>query len=222
MIYYEAEITLPKKEGSGTIIYKVDRRNLISLDISVADRSDFNAPSFGIVSNVGNIEFIDNKKDASILEYAKLGLLKENLPVSCFLVNSITNKREKQAAMITSSWAYDAESKRVSLSIKDFLEEWQDIGVESLKLDVSRQHNGSFLTIYDDILKQTPEKYKGSNGKFVLYGNTVTHISSLKDNIGLFDAGNLWNVWDKFCRASQTHIFVNEEGNVVVNYNGGN
>lgn len=225
MIYYEAQIKLPSASGSGEVLYSVDRGNIVSLDVGISDRSDNSAPSFGIISNTGRIDFVDNKS-VSILQYAKSNLLKSNFEVKCFLKNSQIKingepKSETVATMFTSSWSYDTEDKVVSVSIKDFLEEWQEIQCEDSLTDIT---STSTFSAYDDYLDiretYTPSKYRSFFEG--LDDSTKEHLQSIVYELNVLNGGTLWSVWDRFCVATQTHLFVNNEGKIEVKYNGGN
>lgn len=225
MIYYEAQIKLPSTSGSGEVLYSVDRGNIVSLDVGISDRSDNSAPSFGIISNTGRIDFIDNKS-VSILQYAKSNLLKSNFEVKCFLKNSQIKikdepKSETVATMLTSSWSYDTEDKVVSVSIKDFLEEWQEIQCEDLLTDITSTLQLSAFVNYSDILQvYTPPKYRGLFEE--LDDSTKEHLQSIVHELNVLNGGTLWSVWERFCVATQTHLFVNSKGKIEVKYNGGN
>jgi hypothetical protein len=225
MIYYEAQIKLPSTSGSGEVLYSVDRGNIVSLDVGISDRSDNSAPSFGIISNTGRIDFIDNKS-VSILQYAKSNLLKSNFEVKCFLKNSQIKindepKSETVATMLTSSWSYDTEDKVVSVSIKDFLEEWQEIEVAGTTPEIEADFSGNALSLYKDLIfLATPDKYRSLFQD--LDSHTEEHLASIQDNIGAIEPSTLWGVWERFCIATQTHLVVGSEGKIVVRYNGGN
>jgi hypothetical protein len=221
MIQYSATIYLPKKSNEGEFSrYLVDNQRLISFEISIFDREDINYPSFGIISNTGKLEFIDNHVDISIREYAELQLLKENLRTDCYLQNTRTGKEEKQAEMFTSNWHYDAENKICSVDLKDNLQDWQNINITLDKIDVSKETKSDAWSLFLKLQSKTP------NGeKFFVDEETEQHLKSLQDNIVYFTGGNLWNVWNRFCFATQTHIFsdiYNSNSVVRIKYNGGN
>lgn len=218
MIYYRAEIYLPKIGSDGEFeTYHIDKSNLLSLDVSIFDRADITLPSFGIISNKGTIEFIDNNPTFSVSRYANLGLLKENANVNVYLVNSRTGKQKKQATMFTASWGYNNDSKTVSVSLKDKLQDWQSIDVSMDAVDVSQNITSTAYSLYLELKAKTP------NGSlFLIDTNTENHFKSIQDKVVYFEGGSLWSVWSRFCLATQTHIYSDEEGKIRIIYRGGN
>ena len=100
----------------------INRRNIISLESSIFDRSDLKLPSFGIISNTGNIEF--NDLDGEIKDYAERLLLQSGLSCEIRLNNTLVDgASELVAEMETDQWDYDNDNRVVSVSIKDDLEE---------------------------------------------------------------------------------------------------
>lgn len=220
MLYYRAEISLPKIENESEFFtYHVDKKNLLSLDISVFDRADTSLPSFGIISNTGKIEFIDNDPNVSISQYANLGLLKDNLNVNVYLVNSQTKKEKKQGFMFTSSWGYNSDTKTVSVSLKDRLQDWQNIDLVMPVYDI---FTGATANAYNKFIELSAKAPVSYGERVSIDEKTEEHLKSIPDNIIYFSGGSRWNTWNRFCIATQTHLYSDEEGVVRLVYNGGN
>ena len=73
----------------------IDYRSIVGLERSIFDRADYKKPSYGIVSNGGNLEFVD--KDGEIADYAEQLLLKSDLGVFVYLNNTLSKTQEKIA-----------------------------------------------------------------------------------------------------------------------------
>ena len=208
---------------------ELDYNNLISMSGSIFDRSDIKLPSFGIISNSGNIEF--NDIDGEISDYAEEGWLNKGLETKIQLVNTL--KKDSNGKFVkndvgtfyTATWNYDADNRTVSVSIKDDLEEWQDITVEGFSYDPRDSSkvlpNRTMLELYGWLHKKTPSKYKMQS---IAELDQVTRDKLAKTYIEypFLETANLWKQWSKFCEANQTHIFKNFDGITVCRYIGGN
>ena len=208
---------------------ELDYNNLISMSGSIFDRSDIKLPSFGIISNSGNIEF--NDIDGEISDYAEEGWLNKGLETKIQLVNTL--KKDKDGEFVkndvgtfyTATWNYDTDNRTVSVSIKDDLEEWQDITIEGFSYDPRNPSkvlpNRTMLELYGWLHKETPSKYKMQSVDEL---DQVTRDKLAKTYIEypFLETANLWKQWSKFCEANQTHIFKNFDGITVCKYNGGN
>ena len=97
---------------SETEVIEVDRRNMLGVDRSIFDRSDLKLPSFGIISNTGNIEFNDN--DGRVLHYAENLQLQKGQKCEIWLNNTLVeNASELIGSFETDQWDYDNDSKVV-------------------------------------------------------------------------------------------------------------
>lgn len=196
----------------------INSRNLISLSTSIFDRSDYKLPSYGIISNVGNLEFNDNNE--KIKNYAEDLILTSDLKVKITLNNTLTNKSEQVAVMETKEWTYDNDNKSVSVSLKDDLEEWQDIQVSGFNYDPRNPNailtNRNMEDLYRWLQNEsrTPSKYNmldfddlDSNTKSILT-NTILNYPLLED-------GTLWEQWTKLCEVCGLYIYKNNKGETV-------
>lgn len=200
----------------------IDRRNLISMESSIFDRSDLKLPSFGIISNRGNIEFKDT--DGEILDYAEQVLLQSGLSCEIRLNNTLKeNASQIVAKMETDQWDYDNDGKVVSVSIKDDLEEWQEINVPEISYDPRSNEHKSFSYFYEYLWGITTK-----NGNYDMLSldeldmATQEIIRNTYTKYPLLKSGSLWQQWTKFCQVLQLHIYKNSEGRIVCRYNGGN
>lgn len=207
----------------------LDYNNLISMSGSIFERSDYKLPNFGIISNSGNIEF--NDIDGEILDYAEEGWLTGGLETKIQLVNTLKKDgdgnyvKNNVGTYYTATWNYDTDNRTVSVSIKDDLEEWQDITVEGFNYDPRNPNkvltNKTMLELYDWLWKKTPSKYKMQSVS-ELDQDTRDKLAKTYIEYPLLKSGNLWQQWSKFCQANQTHIYKNFDGIIVCRYNGGN
>ena len=205
---------------SGLTIKEIDRRNLISIDRSILDRSDLKLPSFGIISNMGNIEF--NDSDGAVRGYAEQLLLQSGLPCEIRLSNTLVDgASELVATMETDKWDYDNDNRVVSVSLKDDLEEWQGINVEEIPYDPRKIGSKPFSWLYQYLWRITNTNYPMKKLNDLDKG-TRNVLTNTYIKYPLLKSGNLWQQWTKLCQACQLHIYKNSDGIVVCRYNGGN
>ena len=195
-----------------------DRRNLLSIERSIFDRSDLKLPSWGIISNVGNLEFNDN--NGRFLGYANAGMLVEGMKIELFLNNTLVEgATEKVGTFYTDQWNYENDSRVVSVSLKDDLEEWQDINVEGLDLQTEKYFNWLYKYLF---------AITTSNGNYNMLSineldeNTQAVLNNSYIQYPLLESGSLWQQWTKLCEVCQLHIYKNNDGIIVCRYNGGN
>lgn len=210
---------------------EIDRRNLISISRSIFDRGDLKFPSWGIISNTGNIQF--NDIDGEIRDYAEQLLLESGLKCEIFLNNTLANAQEKIGLFETDEWDYDNDNRVVSVSLKDDLEEWQDINVEEISYDPRNPAEKPFEWLYVELWKLTSNRYyaeeqitgKG-NYNMLAFDELDTDTQGILQNTyiqyPLLESGSLWEQWTKLCEVCQLHIYKDNNGVVVCRYNGGN
>ena len=194
MITLTAEI-----EINGKVI-PLNNKRIISISANIFDRSDITRPSYGIISNTGGLEF--NDFDSEFLNYANQRLLTSDLPVSIFLNNTLYKTTRQQIGKFqTRSWNYDNNNKRVSVSLKDDLEEWQDISINGISYNPIYNETNSMSYYYRILHSKTPVKYQmltfaelDDKTKLILNDTTIQY-EILKD-------GSLWEQWRKICLAS--------------------
>ena len=198
----------------------IDRRNLIAISRSIFDRSDLKLPSFGIISNKGEIEF--NDTNGEILDYANQLLLESGAACTIKLNNTLVKGASQTiAVMETDEWNYDSDSKVVSVSLKDDLQEWQEINVEAINYDPRNLKHEPFSWLYKKLWEITKVNYDMlSLSK--LDQETQDILNHTFMVYPLLESGTLWESWQKLCEVCQLHIYKDNNGRIVCKYNGGN
>lgn len=214
---------------------EIDRRNLISISRSIFDRSDLKLPNWGIISNTGKIEF--NDTNGEIRDYADQLLLESGLKCEIFLNNTLANAQERIGLFETGKWDYDNDNRFVSVSLKDYLEEWQEINVPLVEYDPRNPESKPFSWFYEYLWKLTSNRpsYVNEKGETIISkGNynmlSIVDLDYKTRNIltttyiqyPLLESGSLWQQWTKLCQVCQLHIYKDNNGVVVCRYNGGN
>ena len=198
------------------------RRNLISISRSIFDRSDLKLPSFGIISNTGNIEF--NDTDGKIRDYAEQLLLESGLKCEIKLNNTLIDGASETIGLFeTDEWDYDNDNRVVSVSLKDDLEEWQDINVDPINYDPRVVEHKSFKWLYNHLWGITTKNDNYDMLSFdELDSDTQAVLNNTYTQYPLLESGSLWQQWTKLCQVCQLHIYKNNNGRIVCRYNGGN
>jgi hypothetical protein len=197
----------------------IDSSNLISLVKNLMDRSDYSLPSYGIISNTGEIEFKDTTR--RVLLYNEVGLLTSDLVAVLKLKNTDNDYEENIGIMETADWNYNNYSRVVNVSLRDDLEEWQDIQVEGFsynpKFPFEKWANGSMADVYMWLEERTPTKYNMFDFE-ELDSETRTILSNTKINYPLLNNGTLWQQWNKLCKVCGLYIYKDNNGRTVCRY----
>lgn len=208
--------TITKNDGS---LINLNYRNSLSLERTIYDRSDLKLPSWGIISNGGNLRFVDS--DGSIKRLAEQRLLKSGMKVNFYLKNTISNSETGVGEFFTDQWNYDNDNRRVDVTIKDDLGKWQDIKISPITYSPYNEKNITGEIIYDSLYSLTPHNFNMLNFEQL---DTITkdHLRNCKIEFFVLNSNNLWSAWTTFCKAFQTHIYKNNSSNTICKYNGGN
>lgn len=205
------------------LFIELNQRNLLSIESSIFDRKDTSLPSWGIISNSGNISFVDS--DGSIKALASNQELKSGMPITFFLNDTISNYSQSIGKFLTKKWDYNASTKEVNLSVADELISWQDTKLTSISYDLSQSKESQFLDgeqIYSRIISEM-ESIGYDITKFEeLDDETINRLKLFTMPFFYIESESVWSVWSKFCVALQLHIYLNDIGKIVVKYNGGN
>lgn len=198
---------------------KFDYSNLLSLERKIIDRSDIKLPSYGVISNAGQMAFIDKNK--RFLGYTNNGSLVSGIPIEIYLTDTLSKKSELVGSFYSDKWNYDNNNREVSVSLKDDLEEWQDIQVERINYDPRNPYKvfRTMADLYKVLATKTPSKYR-----LLIFGllDTATQniLEETKMVYPLLESGSLWSQWNKLCQVCRCHIYKNNIGETVFRYMG--
>lgn len=205
-------IPLVIEEISLGLTINVDRRNLLSYNRNIRSKADIKTPSWGIVSNGGNLSFADTTKE--VINYCSNNILKNNQRVLVYLENNIIKEKHQIADVKTSDWQYDNDNFSVSVTLDDRLTEWQDIVIEGINYDqrTSIPQTGEYF--YKWLYEKTPSKY------FMLDFNSLDEktkniLTSTTIYYPTMKSGTLWQGWNKLCQACGLLIYNDFDGKTV-------
>lgn len=203
---------------NGDYLY-LNKNQIVSNSISFFDREDTKMPQYGVVSEGGNLQYLDT--DEVTLYYIENGLAKQGLKVVTTLKNSLTDKKQIVSVRYTSQWEYDEYDKKVTVSLTDGLEEWQDIIVPAINYDARNPKSQNGKWYYDYLYKYTPTKYKMLSFE-ELDSTTKNVLTSTEIPYPYLVSTNLFAQWNKLCYLCQLHIYSQFDGKTICKYNGGN
>lgn len=191
-----------------TVDLYVGGANLVEIRRKIADRSTAESPCWGIIANSGSLSFTDI--DDELKTYAERQLLTSGIDVLITLKNTLVEEKfEVVGDFTTDKWNYDNDSKKVSVSLKDDLVDWQSIQVPSYIL----QDEKTALELYE-YLKEITEQ----NGwEFApIDSDTYDILSSVVCPFPYMQSGSLWNEWQKLCEVCALYIYKNNNDAVVI------
>lgn len=200
------------------IVIDIGQNNLIAFNSNIMDRTNTQYPSYGIISNHANLTFSDLHYET--IDLISQQILHSGITVDVFLNNTFSNMTEQVYSMEIRELSYDNDNRQVQLSLKDNLEEWQDINVPSVNyMDIQEKLTAKWL--YLNLRQETPSKYHmqlfeelDSETQNILE-NTVIQYPTLEED-------TLWNDWQKLCALCMLHIYVDNNGKTICRYNNGN
>lgn len=195
----------------------IDKNNLLSFNTDILNRGDIKYPSYGIISNSANLDVAD--LDEHILDLIRQRVLHSKISVEVWLNDSDSNSQEPICVMQTRELTYDNDNRKVQISLKDNLEEWQEIAVPAIYYDPVDGEPLDGKRLYLDLSKATPSKYNMLTFD-ELDGKTKGKIAETTFEYPVLDADTLWNEWQKFCEICKLYIYVDYRGKTVCKYGG--
>ena len=194
---------------TGLSIYG-DRRNLLSISAPIKDRSDNEQPSYGIISNAGTLSLVDGTRE--IKEYARLGLLTQDLDVQLWLEDTQSKKKQSLGKFKTEKWSYDNINFEVTVEFKDDLEKLQNYTYNGTAL---KSNSFNFLQIYN-LLKEKIEETEDSYSFGELDISTSYVLSEISCLYPYLESGSFWEQLTKLCNIAGIHIYKNDKEKIIV------
>lgn len=193
---------------------EIDDSNLISFSRDMFETSNMKYPQFGIISNSGNLTVLD--KNEGIIDLITYKILHSGAEVSVQINNTNSGISNQVCVMTIKELDYDNDSRKVSMSLKDNLEEWQDINVNPIYYDPSNPKSEYAKFFYDYLYNKTVELgYEFEE----LDEGTKNVLNNTLIKYPLLESGSLWDSWDKLCQLCFLYIYENNLGKIVVKYN---
>lgn len=195
-------------QGIDTGLYLYfDRRNLVSLSAPIKDRSDNEQPSYGLISNEGEMTVIDTTLE--IKEYARMKLLTPDLDIQIWLEDTLTKKKKSIGKFKTEKWSYNNKNFEVIINYKDKLESLQDINIPYLAI---RNEDTSLLNLYNYIIEVIHQKLDYT---FSLSDRMEKILDRFKSDKIYLEQDTAWNQLTKICDLTGGIIYETMEGTII-------
>lgn len=199
--------------------YNVLLNNMLSLEGSLTDRKDYTLPSWGVISNGGNIRFVDY--DGSIHSFLSNLDFNKETKVDLYLENTASGFKTKTGDYFVESWSYDDDNKNVTAKLYDGLTKMQDIPITPIKKDAKNGGTKTAKELYQNLRAQTV-----ANGFDIVSFDeldyaTQAHLTNLTIYLAYIEDKNLWGAWNDLCIVAQLYMLKNSIGKIVCNYKEG-
>lgn len=198
-------------------------KRIVAFDGTLADRADFEMPTWGVISNGGSIKFLD--RDNAIKNKASAITTSYKPKIYVSLYNTLTKAKMQIGEYFVEDWDYDINSIEVSATLTDGLKEMQDVTIEPLVYDLSRVGNTADKATV--AYKHLQEQEAAKVFKLIALDNpifdsaTLEHLNKIEIPFLSIEQTNLWRALDDFGKAFQCHFYKNSQGNIVCVYHGG-
>ena len=203
----------------------IDSRRLDELTLEHQSVGDNERPSFGIISNSGDISLIDY--DMTFKSLAQLGLLNEDCPITMTATDTLTGKSATIGKYLTNSWQYNTNNNTVSVSLKDDLLTWQELAFDGFVGQIqhfdeqARKYYYSDSGNYADIYQKITENFPNVIITDFLDVSFIELLESLIDGeiqICQMSRSPLWGAMQKLCEVSGVHIFKTYDNEIGFSY----
>lgn len=196
----------------------IDENNLMSYDGELIKTSNITYPTYGIISNKADVTLADNKEH--IIDLIKQKVLAKGVKVELSVTNNYGTfiNTQQLANMTIESLSYDNYNRRVSITVQDNLEQWQEINVPEINYipEVSTSQKAKY--IYNYLYDITVNNGFDMLSFDELDEDTQNILNTTNITYPTLDSDNLWNEWDKLCQLCYLNIYANNIGKIVTKY----
>lgn len=204
--YYPVQI-----QGINLAYLYFDAVQIKGVKVNQQNRQNVSAISYGLLSQIGDIELIDF--DNFIYTCIKKNIINLNSICKLYIMNNGT--KQLLTTLFVNKLEYSPNERIATISLQDNLEKLQDIYCDGIDYDYISPETKSLKYFYD-YLELVSIK---SGFKFVpLNDETENILNSTIISYVLLNSGTLWEQWDKLCQVAQLHIYKNNNNEIVVIY----
>lgn len=193
---------------------EITQWNLENFRSSIMDRQSENYPNYGLISNGANLSFYDFNEKALDLIITKA--LHSGAQVSVWLGDNEVGTYEQICEMEIRELSYDNNNKKVDITLKDNLEDMQNINVAQIDYDPI---NPVSVTAY--YFYQYLRDIAVGTGKFLFEDvdtQTLSVLNATTIEYPILESGNLWDCWEKLCELCLLHMYINNNNKIVIKY----
>ena len=196
---------------------EITQKNLESFSSNIMDRQNAEYPTYGLISNSANLSFYDF--DESALDLIITKVLHSGVHVIVWLGDDETGVSEQICEMEIRELSYDNNNRKVDITMKDNLEDMQNINVSAINYDPRYPQSQTGQWYYEYLYNITVGLNKYNILSFEnLDAQTQNVFRKTNIEYPLLESGNLWDSWDKLCQLCLLHMYIDNENRVVVKY----
>lgn len=220
------------RDKSDTNPIYIDYRDIISADNDLKDRSDMIMPSYGLISNGATLEFRLNDNNREVINIAKQ--YADTAFCVMYLKNTISGKNQKMSTKYITDIKVDENDKIASMQMVDRLMALQKT---SPLMSPPTLTNNPLTGGTDETLPQLLQRYEVQKPFWVYFywwryeeQEWVTaHNAKLTQSALYFikecdaalyyaEQNNLWRHYDELCQALMLHIYIDNNDDMVIDY----
>ena len=189
--------------------HEVDKSSILEISSQNKAKIEPNKPTFGIIAGSGRIVFKDI--DKKFVTFVRQGLLGADNKVVIYLTNTITGKKEIVGSWTSQKWDYDVDDSSMTISLRDDIEDLQEIEVNDTARYISLVQNPmSALELFEYVQGITPERY--------VFEELSLEVRELLSNITItyayLEAGSLWGYYEDICQLALLYMYKTPEGKI--------
>ena len=177
-------------QSNGETLIAID--NVLGISFGALDRGDLtDITNWGVFSNKGELSFIDTTKNFKSIISSYYN------PNVC--IYYITNSTKKLlATFLIDDYDYNDESKKVTLTLKDSLIDWQQNNIDEYYTFVKKSISDIWGDIYGAGARATTE--------------ALNDMSASMINTSYLNKATKWSNADKICQATMLRCFCDFDG----------
>ena len=201
------------------IFIDIDKTNLVSFRSDIMDRENKDYPSYGIISNSANLDFADFDEQA--LDLIQQKILHSGITVTAWIENEEAGTQEQICEMEIRELTYENNNRQVQLTLKDNLEDMQNINVPSIdydpRPDKSKPQTAEWY--YKHLYNITVDLNKYNILPFDdLDDATKSVLTNTVIQYPILESGSLWDSWDKLCQLCLLHMYIDNNNIVTIKH----
>ena len=215
MITLTATITI-----SDGLIIELNNKNILSIESNNFDRKDISLPSWGLISNDGNIKIVDY--DRTIQRLLSTSKLNQETKVVVKLNNSLTKSSSQVGEFFVVGWDYDYDNKIAIAKLSDGMEKMQSVTLPKTEpLNLGKDLRFEARSIYENLRRETISLGFDMTSSENLDETTLKHLEDYLFYNYYKSEKTLWRAWQDFCEALQLYIFRDKNGKISCVYKEG-
>lgn len=156
-------------------------------------------PSYGMISQYGDVEIIDYQD--IVFDLVRKNKIRKDLTVEILRNDVVIG-----TYLLSEDFDYDIYTKDLKMTLKDDILKWQGIEVEKRELS----YNATAYTVFE-YLRDLSTGYT-----FNISADDMAFMQSITIPYFYLEKGSLWEQWVKLCQLTQCNIFKDPYGVIQI------